>query len=447
MKGKLALEVRRQKTISGAWQAIQRNARSSNSQETKNEIASFAAKERTNLKRISQELQKGTFTFPPARGLRIPKDKKDKANFRPLVVAKVESRIVQRAIHDVLVSVPAIQQFIKTPHSFGGVKKAQKDEMTAVPAAIQAVLDAIESGATFIIRSDITSFFTRISKSAVTDIVSKAIDDDDFLALFSRAISVELANMAQLREHANAFPITDIGVAQGNSLSPLLGNIILHQFDAELNKNADVRCIRYIDDFIILAPNRQVAENTFAKAKHILGKLGMSVSDKKTQKAQVQQGFEFLGIDLSNGFIRPSRKSQRRILDSIKSSVQESRKAFRSFHDTDVLDRSMSLLQTLTKVSGITQGWAKHYWFCNDATCLLRLDDKIGELIREYLAAYREEREKANNQSRWKLLGIEALIEIPRTPFIWKPPNKTTPPITGAVTHITVEIDQDTTPW
>src|SRR5208337_5315403 len=116
------------------------------------------------------------------------------------------------------------------------------------------------------IRSDIAKFFTRIPKSSVTDIVAKAVNDDEFVDLFPRAITVELENLAQLREQANAFPIEDIGVAQGNSLSPLLGNLFLYEFDVELNKRPDVRCIRYIDDFIILAPSRDVAESVFAEA-------------------------------------------------------------------------------------------------------------------------------------------------------------------------------------
>lgn len=81
------------------------------------------------------------------------------------------------------------------------------------------------------------------------------MEDQEFLELFTKAIAVELANMAQLREHAKAFPIEDIGVAQGNSLSPLLGNLFLYDFDQEFNKRPAVRCIRYIDDFIILAPS------------------------------------------------------------------------------------------------------------------------------------------------------------------------------------------------
>ena len=86
----------------------------------------------------------------------------------------------------------------------------------------------------------------------------------------------------------------------------MLGNLFLYDFDSKLNLRPDVRCIRYIDDFIILAPTKELAENTFAKAKAMLERLGMCVSPdtNKTQRAAIETGFEFLGIDLSNGFIR-----------------------------------------------------------------------------------------------------------------------------------------------
>ena len=270
MKSKLARQVRKKRVIEEAWRAIKRNARTSKSQDTKIEIDSFEADLSTNIDRLIRQLREKKFDFPPARGVKIPKGKKDKSNFRPLVVTNVESRIVQRAIHEVLLSVPTIQKFVHTPHSFGGVKKQKEDDMAAVPAAIKAVLEAIGAGAKHVIRSDITKFFTCIPKSKVTAIISDAVADAEFVDLFKRAIAVELENMAQLREHARAFPIEDIGVAQGNSLSPLLGNLFLYDFDLELNGRPDVRCIRYIDDFIILGPNKEVVHNTFAKAEHLL---------------------------------------------------------------------------------------------------------------------------------------------------------------------------------
>jgi RNA-directed DNA polymerase len=419
VESKLALKVRRAKVIGDAWKAIKRNARTSKSEDTKSEVAAFEEKLATNLRRLSRELQKKTFEFPPARGVKIPKDKKDKSSFRPLVVARVESRIVQRAVHDVLIGVPAIQQFVRTPFSFGGIKKNEGDELAAVPAAIRAVLDAIGGGGGFAIRSDISKFFTRIPKSAVTDIVKNAVNDAEFVELFTRAIAVELENMAQLRESANAFPIEDIGVAQGNSLSPLLGNLYLHTFDLELNKRQDVRCIRYIDDFIILAPTREIAENAFAKAVSLLQRLGLSISANKTQRAKVEEGFEFLGIDLSNGFIRPSKKARERVLASIEATLADSRDAFREHSRSKKLLRALSLLETLKKVRGIILGWGKHYSFCNDSKCFEQIDEKVQALIGSYLAVYREERKNTDDAGRRRMLGIESLAQMERKPFLW----------------------------
>lgn len=65
------------------------------------------------------------------------------------------------------------------------------------------------------------------------------------------------------------------------------------------------------------------------------------------------------------------------------------------------------------------QRWGKHYQFCNDTECFKRLDQHVGTLIRDYFAIYREEREKTDDAGCWRLLGIEALTQIEREPFVW----------------------------
>lgn len=288
-----------------------------------------------------------------------------------------------------------------------------------MPAAVQAVLKTISDGQMFLVRSDISKFFTRIPKSKVTQIVESAVKDEEFMELFSRAIAVELDNMAQLREDAAAFPIEDIGVAQGNSLSPLLGNIFLYDFDKKMNELPGVRCIRYIDDFIILGVNRVATENAFGVAQEMLNELGMSVSPEKTQKRSSKDRFEFLGIEFANGFLRPCRKARERMLFSIDSILSDSKNAFRQHKKTNELNRSLSVLDSLRKLGGVMQGWGKHYWFCNDGDCLRHLDENISLKLKEYLSIYREEREKTNEDGRWRLLGIQALAQMERKPFLW----------------------------
>ncbi len=412
MKKSLARQVRSRRVIESAWRAISRNARVSKSDDTRKEVEEFEKNLTTNLRRLIERLQKGRFEFPPARGVKLPKG--GRVGFRPLVVAKIESRIVQRAIHDVLVDVPAIAKYVDTPHSFGGVKK-RESATTAVPAAIKAVLDAIGNGGKFAIRSDISEFFTRLKKSAAIKVVVDSVpNEDEFCSLFEKAIAVELHNMAALKKDAAKFPLEDIGVAQGNALSPLIGNLALYEFDQELNKCSDVRCIRYIDDFIILGPSKEVAENTFAKAKRMLSELGMTVSDEKTKRGSTFEKFEFLGIELASGLLRPSRQAQGRLLARIKTTLRQSEMAIRSHHRSGQVDKKNALIQTLKRVDGIMQGWGKHYKFCNDGKCFEHLDSQIAAELRRYLSIYGDARRKSDEAGAWRLIGIQAQSQINR---------------------------------
>lgn len=432
MPSDLIKAVRNLTNLENAWSVIQRNGRASKSEEVRLELETFAEEAPTKLRSLKGRLACGSFQFAPTKGVPIPKlDEKGRktGKFRPIVLAPVESRIVQRAILNVILDVPALRPYIKTPYSFGGIRgerATQKDQaersdsIAAVPAAIQAVLNEIGNGSRFVASADIRSFFTRISKEAVTKIVASAVNDDQFTALFCEAIAVELSNMAQLREKAVDFPIEEIGVAQGNSLSPLLGNIILADFDGLMNEG-DCRCIRYIDDFIILAPTKKAASARLRKATDLLGKLGMNLSREKSSKGgtSIDDGFDFLGINVCPGAVRPSSKAQAKILRSVQSAFDESLKKMRGIEHGQPFDRTSSLSSTLKRVDGMIDGWGKHYWFCNDRQVFENLDQKISECIRKYLGEYSAIRADTAATSHQRMLGVSELRHIPREPFAY----------------------------
>jgi RNA-directed DNA polymerase len=222
-------QVRTMRSLGRAWRVIHDNGRLSQSDETRQEIKVFANDAETHLTRISRQLSRNAFNFGQSKG--IPVLKSDGRTYRPLVKSPVESRIVQRAIHDVLLDVPAIRQFAETPYSFGGVRKTNGAKYAAVPAAIRAVVDGVAAGLPCVVKSDISAFFTRVPKPTVTKIVSDAVPELAFMDLFGQAITVELSNLAELTRPTDLFPIYEIGVAQGNCLSPLLGNLLLYDFD------------------------------------------------------------------------------------------------------------------------------------------------------------------------------------------------------------------------
>ncbi|MBE0529660.1 MAG: RNA-dependent DNA polymerase [Rhodospirillales bacterium] len=405
-----------------AWYVIRENARTSKSEDVRQEVERFGEDASRNLRSLSSRLSKGTFVFPPAKGVPVPKrtsDGRKTGKFRPIVLASVESRIVQRSILDVLLGVERLKPYAENPHSFGGIRKGEEG-LGAVPAAIYAVLAGIGAGAKFVAVADISSFFTRISKDAVTQIIHEATHDDAFTDFFRSAINVELSNLAELREKAEKFPTHDIGVAQGNSLSPLLGNIILHDFDRQMNEG-DCRCLRYIDDFIILAPNTGATKARMRKAIKILGELGMVLSPEKSSGGpiSISDDFEFLGIELNNGFIRPSRAAQEKLLTKVQGELDASIAAFRKMKSGQPVAKSNSLISTLKRVDGIVQGWGKHYRFCNDERCFANLDIQIAEKIRKYLGAYSSFRRSADDVGGRVIFGLEQLALIDRSPFLW----------------------------
>lgn len=416
-----------------AWRVIHENGRVSKSEAVKLELEAFYEDSPHKLRSLHRRLLAGSFKFGKSKGIPIPKlDARGNktAKIRPIVLAPVESRIVQRALLNVLVELPSLQSYVKTPYSFGGIRKeriAEESEgvsvsppenLSAVPAAINAVLREIERGARYIACADIKAFFTRIPKAQVSGIISRAVNDLEFINFLESAIKVELSNLTELRSRAADFPTEDLGVAQGNSLSPLLGNIILSDFDRVMNEG-DSRCIRYIDDFIILAPTEKIANARLRKATALLAKLQMSLSpDKSTKGVQpIRREFEFLGISIAPGKIRPASKAQSKFIASLESILDESRTAFIGLRNGKDIDKRKTLIATLKRVDGMIDGWGKHYWFCNDLEFFAKIDGVIENHLRGFLGAYKEIRSQLPFEDRNKLLGISELAKLRREPF------------------------------
>ena len=436
MKSDLAKKARSSDVLERAWIVIQRNGRHSKSDEIRNDIEQFAENSSSKLRSLQHRLARGKFEFGKAKGVPVPKldgQGKETGKFRPLVVAPLEARIVQRDILEVLSEQSALERYIRTPYSFGGLKKKKskkavsEEALSAVPAAIECTLNEIKAGATWVATADISSFFTKVSKSSVIEVIEEALPQQtEFISLLKEAVKVELRNLDQLRSHKDDFPIKDIGVAQGNSLSPLLGNIALADFDAKMNAG-DCRCIRYIDDFIILAPTKKAANAKLRKAAELLSLLQMKLSPEKSAKdaMPIEAGFEFLGIEVSPGLIKPASKARQKFLQNVTAELDKGKKALFAMKHGNAVPKANSVTQTLKRVDGIIDGWGKHYWFCNDAQTFRDLDLKLHKEVSSYLGAFGAVRSELPETKRHLPLGFTDLSERPDTAFVYPSTNPT----------------------
>lgn len=357
-----------------------------------------------------------SFKFLLSEG--ILQQKPGKSSKRPIVLSPISNRIVQRAILDTLQAHPPLKKYFTIETSFGGIKNR------SVSAALRRTYETMQSGAEYYIRSDIKSFFTQIPKPTVLSIIQGTTSDSEFLDLFEKAITVELSNMDQLGNDKNAFPIYDIGVAQGSCLSPLLGNILLYEFDKEMNKG-DITCLRYIDDFIILAPNTKAVNAAFKRADKLLNAHGLCAynpndDNDKAERGDIKSGFTFLGCDIRPGMIRPNRKSQKRLLSNLDKVFSKSVELMGN--PKFLVKKHRTVTETLNEVSNIMKGWGNQYSYCNDINLLKQIDQVVDKRISRYLSCYanRKSAFDRNGESihRRRLLGVHLLIDSKKDPII-----------------------------
>lgn len=113
---------------------------------------------------------------------------------------------------------------------------------------------------------------------------------------------------------------------QGNPLGCLLADIILRDIDEEMT-HYDVLYYRYSDDFILIGKEYKKA---FRRFEEMLNEKGIKLNQKKTQKINSNDWFEFLGFSFKGNKISVSKKTLKNIEHEIKTrTVSKTRKAHR----------------------------------------------------------------------------------------------------------------------
>jgi RNA-directed DNA polymerase len=266
-----------------AWLHVKHRVEASKDPTVRAAAAAFASDPQRSVARLQRALRSGTFRFSPQRGVlkrRKSAPSEPAKDPRPIVVAPVHNRIVQRALLDTCQSedrrirrhLGALPAVIDCPTSVGGLPGR------GVPEAIDLIATAIENGATWYVRSDLKNFFQVIPKPQIKAFLQANVSDEVFVELFMSALSTELSNEEEVRELIRLFPVGEIGVPQGSALSALCANIILSAFDKKLNGRG-ILTVRYLDDFVILGPNKSAVEKAWLVAVTDLKALGMECHD------------------------------------------------------------------------------------------------------------------------------------------------------------------------
>ncbi|MCW5698592.1 MAG: hypothetical protein KIT00_01995 [Rhodospirillales bacterium] len=325
---------------------------------------------------------------------------------------------MQRAILDVLQEQTVIGDVLNTSTSFGGIRDK------GVGDAISQVCGTIDEGSAYFLRSDIQGFFERIPRGHVTDFLRARLADDDFLNLFERATETNLANLAHLGDDAALFPLGSEGVAQGSPLSPLIGNILLREFDTAMNGRGIV-CVRYIDDFVLLGPSPSCLKKAFANAQVELSRFGMTAYDPmaNTEKAslgKVDHGFQFLGCHIKPGLVQPCRSARQSIVQAVDEALDRGRKSLKKAATTSGPQvPKQRYAQTLVEIDHILRGWSHAFAFCNGRSVFHELDRTIDNKLADYRRWAAKLCYNHSSEVRRRVAGVFLLADTEQAESYW----------------------------
>jgi RNA-directed DNA polymerase len=303
---------------------------------------------------IKQNILNGTYCPNPVRRVEIPKP--DGNGVRKLGIPIVMDRIIQQAIYQEIVYTFEAT-FSDNSYGFRLGRRAQ-----------QAVLKAqtyIQEGYEWVVDIDLEKFFDRVNHDMLMARVARKVKDKKLLLLIRRYLQ------AGVMEDGLVKP-TEEGTPQGGPLSPLLSNIMLDDFDKELEKRG-LRFARYADDCNIYVKTEIAGQRVMKSAvKYLTTKLKLKVNEQKSAVARPWErkflGFTF-GKEKEFGKIKIHESKVKRLKDKIKGLTKKM--------------RGNNVSESIRKViMPITRGWANYFGIAEVQWPFKNLDGWIRRNIR-----------------------------------------------------------------
>jgi RNA-directed DNA polymerase len=163
-----------------------------------------------NLEDLHARVHRGAYRALPSRRVYIPKPD---GRQRPLAVAALEDKIVQRATAAVLNAIYE-EDFVGFSYGFRPGRGAH-DALDALVVAVQS------RKVNFILDADIQSFFDTVSQEWLIRFLEHRIDDKRIIRLVQKWLKAGVLEEGVVSVSAR-------GTGQGAVISPLLANVYLH---------------------------------------------------------------------------------------------------------------------------------------------------------------------------------------------------------------------------
>ena len=225
-----------------------------------------------NLEDLHDRVQRGAYRALPSRRVYIPKPD---GRQRPLAVAALEDKIVQRAVVTLLNAIYE-EDFLGFSCGFRP-GRGTHDALDALCVGI------CRKKVSFILDADIRSFFDEISHDWLIRFLEHRIGDRRIIRLIQKWLKAGVLEDGVVM-------VSDRGTGQGSVISPLLANVYLH-YALDLwterwrrrEATGDMIIVRYADDLVLGFEHEADARRFWDAMRERLEEFALSLHPDKTR--------------------------------------------------------------------------------------------------------------------------------------------------------------------
>ena len=237
--------------------------------------ADYGSDLEANLRDLHDRVHAGRYRARPSRRVFIAKAD---GRLRPLGIAALEDKILQRAVVEVL---NAIYEADFLGFSYGfRPGRSPHHALDALSVGI------VRKKVNWVLDMDFREFFTSLDHRWLEKFLEHRIADRRVLRLIQKWMAVGVIE-------DGAWTASEEGVPQGASASPLLANVYLHYvFDLWAHQwrssraRGDVIIVRFADDAVVGFEHRDDAERFWADLRDRLAKFSLELNAEKTRLIQ-----------------------------------------------------------------------------------------------------------------------------------------------------------------